>query len=177
VSAGHDFGWQVIPAGAAHGAILGVVGFGVGVRLYGRTVRFRLLAAPLVGWIAGFVSWIPLNQSLFDDPWAKTLLWPLHESGSAALLAPFLYFGLVSLLYYLCLVLVRHQGRTLGVHLLLAGAAGFLGSLWWWIAWEHWYLSPLHGAIWGACVGTAAWSAFRSNANPGPVKRVTVPAA
>src|SRR5262245_6561437 len=43
VSAGHNFSWHVIPAGAAHGAILAVVAFGLGVRLSGRTLRFRLL--------------------------------------------------------------------------------------------------------------------------------------
>jgi hypothetical protein len=41
---------------------------------------------------------------------------------------------------------------------IVALGAGIGGSLWWWIAYEQWYLSPLHGAIWGTAVALSAWS-------------------
>jgi len=65
---------------------------------------------------------------------------------------------LVSLLYYRALTLGR-QLRTpdLRTHQLIASACGVLGSLWFWLDSKPWYLSLLHGAIWGSLVGFGVW--------------------
>jgi hypothetical protein len=156
-----DFRWHVVPAGAIHGGLLALSAFGLGMLLLKQTLGVRLVAAPLIAWTAGFVSWMPLNASIFNDPWSKTLAWPFYEG--TTVVGPFMYFGLVTLVYYLCLVLFCARRRSLGVHVLLASASGVLGSLWWWSAWNYWYLSLLHGAVWGACVGAGAWWALRSD--------------
>jgi hypothetical protein len=41
---------------------------------------------------------------------------------------------------------------------LIATAAGVLGSLSWWLAYGPWYFSVFHGTIWGCAVGLASWS-------------------
>lgn len=150
--------WHVIPAGAAHGAILAASAFGIAEAVRSKRVVVRLgLAAPLA-WVAGYVSWIPLNRSVFDEPWAKTSLWPFDAGALLALYRPLPYFGLVALVYYLCLCFRKsHDG--LGTHLLAAVSAGILGSLWWWIGWEPWFFSLLHGTLWGVLVGFGAWKA------------------
>lgn len=152
------FGWHVIPAGAVHGSVLAFTAFGGARLLASRGLRLRLLVAAPLAWVAGVASWIPLNRSAFDEPWLKSLTWPFHDGWGTALLAPFQYFGFVAGLYYLSLVIRVTQGRSLAAHVLTAGASGTLGSLWWWIAMESWYFSPLHGTIWGAFVGAGAWA-------------------
>lgn len=158
------FAWHVVPAGAFHGAVLAAVAFGTARLLSKRNLRTKLVAAPLLAWIAGVASWIPLNRSAFDEPWAKSLTWPFHQDWSMAMLAPLQYFGFVAGLYYLCLVLPFARTRSLGVHVLCASASAALGSLWWWIAMEPWYFSPLHGAVWGTAVGVGSWAALGGRA-------------
>ena len=51
------------------------------------------------------------------------------------------------------------RARSLAKHVMYAAAAGFLGSVWWWTEVGPWYFSAIHGAIWGALVGVAAWTA------------------
>jgi hypothetical protein len=168
VAAGNTtFAWHVVPAGAVHGGLLAVIAFGAGRLLSKWTLGARLLAAPLLAWIAGVLSWIPLSRSATEDPWARSLTWPFHQGWKAAIVDPFLCFGLVAGLYYLSVVLFSLRERRLGAHLLYAGLSGALGSLWWWISIEPWYFSPLHGAIWGAFVGTGAWSLSRNGATVG----------
>ena len=159
-----SFAWHVVPAGAVHGGLLAVFAFGVYGLFSKRSLGTRLLVALPLAWIAGVASWIPLNRSAFDEPWSKSLTWPFHESWSAAVVAPFQYFGLVAGLYYLLLALCCSRQRSLGAHLLYGIASGALGSLWWWISAEPWYFSLLHGAIWGTLVGIGAWAASRTSA-------------
>jgi hypothetical protein len=156
-----DFAWHLIPAGAVHGAVLAVCAFGLAARLSKRSLGVRLAAALPLAWIAGFASWIPLNRSAFDQPWLRSLTWPFHSAWNDTLVAPLTSFGLVALVYYLALVLLRGKPRSLATHMLCASAAGALGSLWWWILFEPWYFSLLHGAIWGACVGAGVWGVSR----------------
>ena len=156
-----NFGWHLIPAGAVHGAVLAIVSFGLGTFLSRRTVRARLAAALPLAWLAGFASWIPLNRSAFDEPWAKSVAWPFHQRWDGALLGPLQYFGFVALLYYAAVAFGLTRHTRLAPHVACASAAGVLGSLWWWSAMEPWYLSILHGAIWGACVGVGAWASHR----------------
>ena len=93
----------------------------------------------------------------------RSLGWPyssntLPEAGLGLLQ----YFGLVSLLYYAALTLGRQlRVSDLRTHQAVAGACGVLGSLWFWIDTKPWYLSLLHGAIWGACVGYGVWKSQR----------------
>jgi hypothetical protein len=157
-----EFHWHVIPAGAIHGAVLAALAFGVALLLSSQTVPRRLAAGVPVAWLAGFASWIPLNRSAFDEPWPKSLTWTFHDGLASSLLAPLQYFGFVALLYYAAVTFWLATEHRLGPHVALAVAAGTLGSLWWWIVFEPWYFSPLHGAIWGTFVGLGAWQTCRA---------------
>jgi len=107
----------------------------------------------MIGYLSGYVSWVPLNASLgFTWDWYKPkielfyLYWPFH------------HFGLVGLGYYFCLnILKRLTDVRLGVHLAAGVLSGILGSLWWWIFWGVWYFSLIHGTIWGGLVGLGVW--------------------
>ena len=152
-----DFKWHVIPAGAVHGAVLALVSFAAAgwSRRMPRSLRWGL-SLP-VGWVAGYLSWIPLDMSAFSDRPGRALLWPLMngDSYTMALWTPaFLYFGGVAVLLYLWLCRPVSSPRA-WPHILAASLAGIAGSLWWWITFETWPLSPLHGAIWGCLVGLA----------------------
>jgi hypothetical protein len=150
------FHWHVIPAGFIHGGILALLAVGaadLGRRLNG---PLRWAASLLVAWLAGYLSWIPLDISAFDKSLASALAWPLVNADSrlAAVWVPFLYFGAVSGLLYLWLAGQRRgQGRV--IEMAAASGAGVLGSLWWWLVWKPWYLSVLHGVVWGSLVGLA----------------------
>ncbi|SRR5713101_125660 len=160
----NSFKWHVIPAGALHGAVLAVAAAGFASLLIGKALWVRLLAAPLVGWVTGYLSWIPLNRSVFDESWLTSVSWQFHEEWTQAVFGTLLTFGLVALIYYLCLSLGGIFRRNLGSHLLYACAAGILGSLWWWIAWKPWYFSLIHGTVWGILVGYGSWRAARGAA-------------
>jgi len=155
-----EFRWHLIPAGALHGALLAGIAVACGVGLLGRRLLVRVLAALPVAWLAGYLAWIPLHRSAFDEAWGKSLTWPFHESWSHILLAPLTWFGSVSLILYLCMSL--RSVADLRTRILQASLAGVLGSLWWWISWKPWYFSLLHGGIWGVCVGVGIWVMYGS---------------
>lgn len=159
--------WHLVPAGAVHGGLLAAVAFAGGSLLTKQHLAVKLLGTLLVGWIAGFVSWIPLSKSLFGGSWAESLSWAFGSASAATLWVPFHYFGFVASLYCLCVALFAARQSSLSAHVLYASIGGILGSLWFWIQMEHRHFSFLHGAIWGICVGTGAWIAFRSGAAPG----------
>lgn len=162
----HDdptFAWHVVPAGAFHGGVLAVAAFSVGVASSTRSLRLRLAVGLPLAWLSGFISWIPLNRSAFDESWAKSFSWAVSQGWVPAILGPLQYFGLVALFYYVAIALYFARRRSLIAHVLLASAAGVCGSLWWWTTVGPWYFSVLHGAIWGAVVGIAASSACRAN--------------
>jgi hypothetical protein len=156
-----DFAWHLIPAGAFHGAVLAAAAHGFGVFLAPRSAGIRLIAALPLAWISGFIAWIPLSISAFQEPWTKSLLWPFHVAWDGTLLDPLRYFGFVTLCYYLAFAWIVARKPQLAVHIACASLAGILGSLWWWISIEPWYFSVIHGVIWGTCVGTGAWTAAR----------------
>ena len=166
-----SFAWHVVPAGAVHGGLLAIAAFGVGVAFSTRRLSARLAVALPLAWTAGFVSWIPLNRSAFDESWPKSFSWPLHEGWGAALLGPLQFFGFVALLYYLAVALYLARGRGLAAHVTLAAASGIVGSLWWWIGIGPWYFSLLHGAIWGTLVGVGAWRSRGRPSFPTPTQR------
>ena len=151
-----DFGWHLVPAGAVHGAVLAPSAF-LGSRwLRGLGWAKRLLVAVATGWVAGYVSWQPLRMSL--DGRLSWSTWPFDGPTSAWFIGPLQIFGLVACLY--CLVPPRWTpGTKAGASsLIVASVAGAVGSLWWWLAVGPWYLSLLHGTIWGSAVGLAWWS-------------------
>lgn len=152
------FAWHLIPAGAVHGALLAGLAWSLGRTLAGKRLGLKLAAAFPLAWLAGFLSWIPLNRSAFDEPWARSLTWPFHNTSGAVLLAPLQYFGFVALLYLLAVSLCLVRDRRLVVHLALSAGAGTLGSLWWWIEMQPWYFSVIHGSVWGVLVGIASWT-------------------
>jgi len=160
----HDnpsFGWPLVPAGALHGAMLGLIpvaGFLVASQ-WRATVRF-LVAIP-VGWLAGYLSWIPLCRWALDETWGKSLLWPfLDEPGLGVAWAPFAYFGVASVLFFLCLCLWGSR-QSWGAQAACGTCAGVLGSLWFWSEFQPWYFAAIHGTIWGVLAGTGV---YRANA-------------
>jgi hypothetical protein len=149
--------WDVIPAGALHGAILAASSFAMAETVKNKRVMVQLALATPVAWVAGYASWVPLGHSVFSESWSEAVLWPFDE-GIKALWAPVPYFGLVALCYYLCLCF-RRRRDGLPIHIGAGTAAGVFGSLWWWIEWEPWYFSLVHGTLWGVLVGFGAWRA------------------
>lgn len=160
-----DFHWYVTLGGAAHGGLLALLSVGFARKFWKHRWLFRWAAWPVVGWLAGWVSCIPLNLSLSEEfsghNVLKSLTWPF-ELKLETLWVPYLYFGLVSLLYYFLLNICRQLAATrLSGHLLLGSVAGCVGSLWWWIVFGPWYFSLIHGTIWGSLVGFGLWKATR----------------
>ena len=148
-----DFNWLVVPGGAVHGAIMAIVPLTAALTLSGWRVGYQVLVAPVVGWIAGYVSWILLHHWVFDKGWSASLVWPLQIDGWLGVAwAPFPYFGAVSAIAYVSLTaggLGRSRARTAA----LMTFAGVLGSFWWWLEFGPWYFAAIHGTIWGVLVG------------------------
>ena len=103
----HDspaLGWLTVPAGAAHGAVLGVLPvLGISMASHWRPI-YRLLLVIPIGWVTGYLSWIPLDRWALDEPWGRSLLWPFQgEPWFGVTWTPFAYFGMVAALFFLCL--------------------------------------------------------------------------
>jgi hypothetical protein len=155
------FRWHVMPAGLLHGLFLALVAVLAAAYASRLSLGRRWLLIPVVGWCAGYLSWIPLELSVFGGALPKALYWPVDRSWQAAWAPAVVYFGGVSAFLYAWLLL-RPVGSRLLANMLAASGAGALGSLWWWISWGPWYLSVLHGAIWGCLVGAAVWELEQS---------------
>lgn len=54
---------EVIPAGALHGAILAVIAVGASSLVWPSRPLFRWLLLPAVGWVSGWLSFVPLGLS------------------------------------------------------------------------------------------------------------------
>jgi hypothetical protein len=155
----HDnpkFGWVVVPAGAIHGAVLVLIPVLVAAALAAWRLTFRVLMTPLVGWLAGYASWIPLHHWVVEETWLDSLSWPWGQSGgwTDAIWVPFPHFGLVAAIYFVAFVAPGLRGRRMPI-MVAAVCAGVLGSLWWWIEFEPWYFAAIHGSVWGLLVGWA----------------------
>lgn len=158
--------WHVIPAGAIHGGVLAVVAFSMGRAMVSRPVALQLVIALAVGWCTGYLSWLPLGLSIFwgslELPLLQTLTYPfLRDDWSINVISPFHHFGLVALLHYLATCFLISAQHPLSRHMLFAIAAGVIGSVSWWVIWEPWYFSLIHGIIWGILVGTGTKIALR----------------
>jgi hypothetical protein len=152
------FEWHIILAGACHGALLAGIAGATAALLQAQPLWQRWLAAPVVGWVAGWLSWVPMQLSIHSRGVLGTLSWPFADSLSQALIGPLRSFGLVSLLLYggLALswwgaIMSRPVGLSLGV------ISGVAGSLWFWCGVGSWPAALIHGAIWGALVGFGLW--------------------
>lgn len=171
-----DFPLHVIPAGAGHGALLALVAVGAAMLLCQHRLWLRFAALAVVGWLSGFLSWMPLNASL-NLEWPEEFPWDqFFEPGISLLTWPFLYFGFVGLACYFALGVCRGlRLRKPEHHVALGSVSGTLGSLYWWIAWTPWYFSLIHGSIWGGLVGYGIWRALRREgarpeAEPRPIR-------
>lgn len=170
--AGDVFRWHLVPAGAIHGAILVGLALVAFDALRHASGRLRILAAPMVGWAAGYLSWIPIAASIDTERSALSILgWPF-DGFVGSLVAPWQGFGLVSWAFYWGLILLERGPASAWARGLAGVAAGALGSLWFWIGMEAWYLSLLHGAVWGLLV---AQSAGASRNQPSASDRSTLP--
>ena len=153
-----SFRWHLIPAGAAHGALLALAAIAgvVASRRAGDSL-WRWFAAPIVGWLGGYASWVPLEMSVLGRSLSQAIVWPAGSGplSLAFIWNPLIYFGSVSALLYLWLASAVAR-RSPKITVVGAALAASLGSLWWWIEWGPWYLSLLHGGVWGTLVGFAA---------------------
>ena len=157
--------WHIIPAGALRGALLALIAVSVAGRLWTASTCVRWLVLPVIGWVAGWLSWIPIQLSCVPESWLKVLVWPFNGSGLEALWGLLQYFGGVSLLYYFLLnICQQFSEERWWRHVLLGCASGVLGSLGFWMPSGRWYFSLIHGAIWGALVGYGVWLAQRQRA-------------
>jgi len=89
------FQWHLIPAGFAHGSALAAIPVFAAALARGLKRPLRWAAGILVGWVAGYLSWIPLDLSVGQDSPTGALISPFlnGDSSASALWAPFLYFG------------------------------------------------------------------------------------
>ena len=150
--------WHAIPAGGVHGSLLALVCVGLPVLLENERLLIRLIGVPLVGWCAGFISWIPLNASL-GFGWSHYV-----ERGWDILWWPFPYFGLVGVVYALLVLLAEEfiANHRRIAYPIICSVSGVLGSLLWWMGWKPWWFAVLHGAIWGLLVGFGVWKSQQS---------------
>ena len=153
-----NFEWHIVPAGFIHGALLAYFS-AAAANIAGKKKSFQLILFPVVGYIAGWISGIPLTLSISDKPEWSVLWWPLEQSqGYEMMVAPFLHFGLVSALYYFGLVVLDVRSKkNIFLHVFTAAAAGVLGSLYWWLSLDALRVSFLHGSIWGLGAGFGYW--------------------
>ncbi len=148
------FHWHIVPAGFVHGACLAAIAVTAAQWLADRPSTTRVIGLIVVGWLAGWLSYIALHWSINRDGLARAIAWPFGSDLGRALLAPFQYFGLVAMIAAGLLAWNRRSCAWSRDHAMWWGvAAGVLGSSWWWVACHPWYFSLLHGAIWGALVG------------------------
>jgi hypothetical protein len=156
-----DFHRVVVPGGALHGAVLAICPLLVALAMGNRRLSSRALAALVVGWMAGFVSWIPLHHWALGSNWSESVRWPfVNATWASVTLMPFECFGLVSLIFFVGVAWARTPSR-LGWHVAIAVCAGALGSLWWWgVEFGPWYFALIHGTIWGTLVGIGTYRAF-----------------
>ncbi len=163
VTIGEDsfFDWDIIPMGAIHGAILAFLAIGASTLLYKKNMILCILFTPFIGYIAGHYSLPPLMWGIDPSgsfPWENYWMIFFNYDESIDLSIPYMYFGLVSSIYYLFMCVFKQLYNNKLLHQVLIGiASGVLGSLWFWIANEYWYISPLHGIVWGAFVGYGIW--------------------
>jgi len=149
-----SFHWHVIPAGFIQGSTLAALSVGAGI--LGRHLKWplRWFVALPIGWIVGYLSWIPLDMSIFDERLSKAVrLIGDTDSWNDVFAGPIQLFGGVATILYLGVAYTPTRPR-LGKALIVGTAAGVLGSLWFWIG-DQWYFSLLHGTVWGCLVGLA----------------------
>ena len=191
VKVDNDFEWHIILAGGCHGALLVLIPVSLAIFCSSRKAWVRWAVLPVSGNLTGWLSFIPLCYSLnyvygnrpsllpslveagvIENIKLKNFWWPFAESESVidALWLPFVYFGFVGLYYVFGLaVLQLLDSRSLRRHLLFAVVSGILGSLWWWLLFKPWYLSLLHGMIWGVLTGFGMWRAALSPGRESPL--------
>jgi hypothetical protein len=161
-----DFHWHIIPTGFLHGSVLALLAFVAGVNARQLKALKRWALALPVGWLAGYIAWIPLHMSAFDRPASSALMWPIADTEGwfAVIVSPIAYLGGVAVLLYLWVV--ERPRRSVLANVMASSVAGMLGSLWFWIIFETWYLSLVHGLIWGSLVGLALASDSVSASEP-----------
>jgi len=106
-------------------------------RVLGNLRAWWFFGAVLMGFGVGSLAFnLYAHEALpFRMPW-----W-------GAVWAPFAYFGLVAVLYYLWLATRGRNAGPLWASVTAACAAGTLGSLWFWVIFERWYFSVIHGVL------------------------------
>ncbi len=144
---------------------MAVIAVGFSAWLWPRKPLVRWLSLPGVGWLSGWLSFVPFASLALDNKGSLTLVkdlpsfvWPSMKITTEALLLPYLCFGLVGVVYFFLLTICQGLAvKRLSVHLLLGSVSGTLGSLGFWLPFEPWYLSVLHGTTWGTLVGLGMW--------------------
>ena len=162
VAGNFDFKGTIVPGGALHGAVLAVVAVGAALETSARPPLVRLLLAAPLGWLAGYLSWVPLHRWAAGESWRNSVLWPWQDVRPWAFAwKAFAHFGLVAVIYFLCFSCGGlRQGKARNI--VFGVSAGVLGSLWWWVEFGPWYFALLHGTVWGVLVGMGIHAALAS---------------
>lgn len=178
----------IVPAGFAHGALLALASVLLADFFLGKPLPAQIAGLAFAGWLAGWLSFIPIQLYIdvgssespmpflasaaaprypaFSDV-VKALRWPFSSGFRDALYVPYIYFGLVAVVYCFLSALFRRNAKPLSLAACMGmcSLSGILGSLWWWIQWDPWYFSLLHGAVWGSLVGYGLWESRKKPAS------------
>lgn len=163
--------WPVIPLGAFHGALLAILSVGLAALLWEHNPRIRWMGFLITGWLSGWISFIPFALYHYASAWSvfgwedvwSAFMWPFEGWHKARpIWVPYICFGLVGLVNYFFLNLRRQlTAKKLVRHLIVGCGSGTVGSLWFWITFQAWQFSLIHGMIWGSLVGFGVWKAQR----------------
>lgn len=164
-----EFRWVIVPGGMLHGACLAVIAFIGALATSVLRPLPRLAMVVPIGWVSGYLSWIPLNHWVFKETWGNSLIWVFRDNSLGAVLwGPYVQFGLVSALYFLGLSFGCQRRRRLTC-IFYGVCAGVLGSLWWWVEFKPWYIALIHGTIWGLFVSMGVTRSFKSWTSSEPI--------
>ena len=152
------FKWHIVPAGACHGAILILFSLLLSRYFYSKDIIFRCIGLFLTGYLAGGTSWSAIRTSIDEKITIETLWWIDREGFMDAILEPFQTFGFVAVGLYIYLVVLRQMNHLRWeLHMIGCVISAIAGSVWFWANCGFWYLSFLHGIIWGCLVGYTIW--------------------
>ena len=148
------FYWHILPAGFVHGAILTFIPLAIYLRVCDSRLH-TLIGLIVCGWIAGYLSWIPIYSSLennFSFQFvSRQLSWPFNANW---IWDPFFFFGSVSTIFYAGAYLPNIQrGNPRAIQMGWACISGVCGSAFYWAHQGNPFAGMIHGIIWGLSVG------------------------
>ena len=151
--------WLLL-GGFIHGFTLAFVAIFFSALFFNKSSWARIFVWPFVGWFSGWVSMIPVFMDHIDGSFSQKLLvaaqfpWGLSKTPWDFILGPFWTFGGVAFLLFGGLSFFwAFRSEKIFPLLLTTALSGILGSIFI-FSWQlDWYISLIHGTIWGLLVG------------------------